>query len=400
MLQRALALALLTCCGAMVLYCSLRAKLPPLVTIQGTILDAASMKPLANATVSSPGNNTTSSNVDGHYQIRVPVGLRQLTFNASDHAKVQKVVVIRKPDVQIVLDVLIPKTTATLPKVLAADRGSRLNAEGQELSADVAGNSSISLADEYGNNDTLLSLQPGRIRTHSPVWVDSRAILYGREGVLHDRKNAVQLGVFRYDLESERIDQVASQIATRFLDLSKDRQSLLLADQKALYTMGFPGQNNSPRLIFRVESDHGYLLSAAWGPKDRIYFTVDDSIPLDDRHALTRSRIASVNADGTDLDAGWQRAEDYSYRYPTLGLEGDILFSRFSLDGKEQTLWTQNPGTSRPRPLGIQGLRAVDDDSERHRFYYIYQGDLHLKDTKAGSDWVILNSVKEADYRR
>jgi hypothetical protein len=43
-------------------------------------------------------------------------------------------------------------------------------------------------------------------------------------------------------------------------------------------------------------------------------------------------------------------------------------------------------------------LRLVYRDSSAGRLYYIYEQDLHLRDLKSGADWVIVNSVKEADY--
>ena len=78
----------------------------------------------------------------------------------------------------------------------------------------------------------------------------------------------------------------------------------------------------------------------------------------------------------------------------------EIIFCRFALDGKQQTLWSRNIRTGKTKPIAEPALRAVHMDSSASRLYYMYQQDLHLRDLKSGADWVIVNSVKEADFLR
>ena len=154
------------------------------------------------------------------------------------------------------------------------------------------------------------------------------------------------------------------------------------------------------RRIFSLGRDRGFLLSVLWGPDDRIYFTVDDSIQIDERHYLSRSRIGSVKPDGTDLNPNWAGDAEHSYRYPVRGEAQEILYSRFNLDGKEQTLWSRDLRTGKAKQAFEPGLRMVYKDPKASRLYYIYQQNLHFRNLQSGTDLVILNSVREADYLR
>jgi hypothetical protein len=282
---------------------------------------------------------------------------------------------------------------------LALDRGSRVSQHGKDLDSDVHADSSISLADEYGNHDQLLSLNIGNTRVHSPVWLNTTTIAFGKEGVIHHPENSKLLGVFQFDTDSSRIQQITSEVGAHFLSKSPRKDALAIASQKDLYIMASLSNPASRRRIFGLDANKGFLLSIAWAPDDRIYFTVDDSVQLDDRHYLSRSRIASIKADGTDLKTDWASDPQFSYRYPSA--EGaEIMFCRFALDGTQQKLWSRNIRTGKTVPVAEPALRAVHVDSSASRLYYIYQQDLHLRDLKSGADWVIVNSVKEADYLR
>jgi hypothetical protein len=369
---------------------------PDAATVAGTVLDAHSMAPLPGVDISWKSHKVTSDSA-GRYEIRLPAGVREISFAAPNRPLVRKIIIVREPGARVRQDALIPGSPETPRKVLALDRGSRTARKGKDLDSDVSGDSSISLADEYGNHDQLLGLQTGRMRVHSPVWLGPETIAFAKAGVIHDPKKSVLLGVFQYRTDSGAIRQIASGIGAQFLSKAPRKEALAIAGQKDLYIMDSLTDPTSVRRIFGVAANRGFLLSVAWAPDDRIYFTVEDSIQLDDRHFLSRSRIASIKADGTGLEPDWASDTQYSYRYP-VAHGADILFCRFALDGTQQTLWNRNIRTGQTKPVLEPGLRAVHTGSGR--VYYIYKQDLHLRDVKSGADWVIVNSVTEASYLR
>ena len=376
-----------------------RRQQPRSVVITGVVLDPASMKPLTGVAIAW-GTQKTQSDPSGRYEISVPVGIRELTFTLPGRPSVSKLLIVRQPAPPVTQDVLLPADPETPRKVLALDRGSRLGPGGKELESDVAADSTLSLADEYGNHDQLLNLKTGRMRVHSPIWQSPSTVLFGREGVLHRQESLKALGVFQFQLGSGTIQQIASETSAHFLSKSPKGDSLAVADQKDLYIMDSVSKASALRRIFSLGRDQGFLLSVLWGPDDRVYFTVDDSVPVDERHSLSRSRIASVKPDGSDLNASWAGDAEHSYRYPVRGEGQEILFARFNLDGKEQTLWSRDLRTGKTKPLFQPGLRMVYQDPKGNRLYYIYQQNLHFRNLKSGTDLVILNSVREADYLR
>ncbi|MGH9425966.1 MAG: carboxypeptidase-like regulatory domain-containing protein, partial [Terriglobia bacterium] len=372
-----------------------RRQQPDLVIIMGTVLDPGSMTPLPGVEVSWRSQKVTSDKA-GHYEIQLPAGVREISFSAPDRPRVRKVLIVRQPGSRVRQDVLLPNSPGTPRKVLALDRGSRVGQHGKDLDSDISADSSISLADEYGNHDQLLTLNIGKPRVHSPVWLNATTIAFGKEGVLHHPENLRLLGVFQFQTDSARIQQVASEVGAHFLSKSPQKEALAIASQKDLYIIESLANPASLRRIFGLGANNGFLLSVFWGPDDQIFFTVDDSVQLDDRHYLSKSRIASMKADGTDLKPDWASDPQYSYRYPMRGEGAEIIFCRFALDGKQQTLWSRNLRTGKTKLVAEPALRAVHMDSSASRLYYIYQQNLHLRDLKSGADWVIVNSVKEA----
>jgi hypothetical protein len=76
------------------------------------------------------------------------------------------------------------------------------------------------------------------------------------------------------------------------------------------------------------------------------------------------------------------------------------MFGRFALDGKQQTLWSRNIRTGTMQAVAEPALRPIHIDSTGSRLYYVYQQDLHLRNLKSSSDWVIANSVTEGNFLR
>ena len=374
-----------------------RRQLPDLVIVSGNVLDAGSMTPLAGVEVSWKSQKVISDR-SGHYEIQLPAGVREIVFSAADRPRVKKVLIVRQPGSRVRQDVLLPNSRDVSQKVLALDRGSRLTKHGKDLDSDISADSTLSLADEYGNQDQLLTLNIGRTRVHSPVWLNANSIAFGKEGVVHHPENSKRLGVFRFQTDSGRIQQVVSDVLAHFLSKSPRKEALAIASQKDLYVLDSLTQPDSIRRVFSLGANKGFLLSVSWSSDDRIYFTIDDSIPLDDRHHLSRSRIASVKSDGTDLKPDWASDPQHSYRYPMNSEGAEIIFCRFALDGTQQTLLSRNSRTGKSKPVVEPALRAVHMDPNARRLYYIYQQNLHLKDLRSGADWIIVNSVTEADY--
>jgi hypothetical protein len=372
---------------------------PDLVVVMGTILDPVSMTPLPGVEVSWKSRKVTSDKI-GHYGIELPVGVREISFSAPDHRPATKLVIVRQPGSPVRLDALLPDSPGTPRKVLALDRDSRVGQQGKDMDSDVSADSTISLADEYGNYDRLLALNIGKNRVHSPVWLNASAIAFAKEGVVHNLENSRLLGVFQFQTDSTSIRQIASEAGIRFLSKSPQNDALAIAGDKELYVVESLSHSTPPRRIFGLDPHKGFILSIAWASDDRIYFTVDDPVQLDDRHYLSRSRIASIKADGADLKPDWASDPQYSYRYPMNAPDSEIIFCRFALDGTRQTLWSRDIRTGKTQPVAESALRSVYMDSNASRLYYIYQQDLHLRDLKSGADWVIVNSVKEADYLR
>jgi len=367
---------------------------PAIVT--GVVLDAGTLRPLPGVTVSWKSHSATSDKA-GRYQLEVMAGVRELIFSARDRSAVNKMLLIRNAGSRVRLDAMLPKPGGAGGKVLVLDRGSRAGEHGRDLASDVAADSSISLADEFGNNDQILQLKTGSDRVHSPVWITRERIAFAKEG-LHEPQSSKRQGVFEFQSNAALIQPLAAETGIRFLSKPAQRESLAIGGDKDLYVLDSLSKPAALRRIFGLGAREGFVLSIFWAMDDRIYFTVDDRVPLDDRHYLTRSRIGSVKPDGADLKTDWASDPGYSFRYPAMGENGAILFGRFDLDGKHQGLWSRGPANEKMTAVAAPALRAIHIESGR--LYYIYQQDLHLRILGTGDDWVIVNSVRDGDYLR
>jgi hypothetical protein len=279
-----------------------RRRHPDMVVITGTVLDAGSMTPLPGVEVSWRSQRAASDNI-GRYEIELPVGVREIAFSRPDRPRVRKVLIVRQSGSPVRQDVLLPVSRGTPQEVLALDRGSRVGRLGKDLDSDISADSTISLADEYGNDDQLLTLNIGKSRVHSPVWLNAATLAFGEEGLIQGDSRLP--GVFQFQIDSKRIRQIAFGIDVNFLSKSPWKDMLAIADQKDLYVMDSLSNPASLRRVFGLDNNKGFLLSIAWAPDDRIYLTIDDPVQLDDRHYLSRSMIASVKADGTDFKPDW-----------------------------------------------------------------------------------------------
>lgn len=362
--------------------------------VTGTVVDSDSARPLPGVGVSWRSQQVTTDRT-GHYEIRVPVGIRTISVSRAHRPSLKKSLIIQEVGTPLIQDVLLPGSPRELRKVLVLNRGARA---GRDLSSDVPATSTISLADAYGNQDEFIALNSGKYGIHSPIWLNATTIAFAKGGMAHDSSHSNQLGVFQYQASSAKIQQVTTDLGAKFLSKAPQKEALAIATDKGVYILDTISKRASPRRVFKLDPEKGFLLSVAWAFDDRIYFTVDDSIPLDDRHYLTRSRIASIRPDGEDLNATSAAEPNYSFRYPTSMNSGEILFSRFALDGKQQTLWSRSLTTGQNTFLMEPVLRAVYLDTAGNRLYYIYRHALHLRDLRTGADWVIVNSVEEADY--
>jgi hypothetical protein len=76
------------------------------------------------------------------------------------------------------------------------------------------------------------------------------------------------------------------------------------------------------------------------------------------------------------------------------------MVARFHLNGTGQSLWRRNAAIGKPSLLAQSALHAVFFDANAKQLYYIYAGNLHLRNLQTGGDYVIAISVKDADYLR
>ena len=110
------------------------------------------------------------------------------------------------------------------------------------------------------------------------------AIAYGKEGAPHNPENSRLLGVFQFQISPTRVQQIAPSIDVQFLSKSPRKDALAIANHKEIFILESLSDPGSLGRIFSLEPNKGFLLSIAWAPDDRLYFTVDDSVQLDDRH--------------------------------------------------------------------------------------------------------------------
>jgi hypothetical protein len=372
-----------------------RGQKPDRTTVSGAVVDARSLAPVAGVEVAWR-SQTERTDAAGRYTIQLPAGIREVRFTATGRRPVTKVLVLRQPGARATQDVLLSDGAGR--KALALDRGSLLGEHGKDLESDVSGGSAISVADEYGNDDRLLPL--GKARVHSPAWLSANTVAFGREGVLHDARNARRLGVFQVDVGTGDVRQLASGVGAHFVAASPRKDALVIADQKDVYVLPSLADPKSLRRIYSVGANRRFILSVAWSADDRIYFTVEDWVAVDERRSSSRSRIASIRPDGSSLVTDWASDPQLSFRYPMAGEGAEILFGRFALDGSGQALWRRDLRAGRSALLVEPALRAIHLDTKAGRLYYIHRQDLHLRDLASGGDWVIVNSVREGDFLR
>jgi hypothetical protein len=339
-------------------------KEPPPVRVSGVVVDAGTLAPLSGAEVRWD-KKSIRSDAGGRYQIDVPPGAREVRIAAERYPAVTKLVIADTADAAVRLDVLLPKIPGQ--KVLALDR-----------------RSALSITDAYGNADEAPALGIGGARAWSPIWLDASTIAYGQDRTIHRTENLKLLGVYRFHLDSRRTEQALSGVPASFLSKSPQSGALAVANQKEIYL--------GDRRIYDLPANAGRLLSIEWATDGRIYFTVEDRIPLDSRHSIGRSRIASIQPDGSALRPNWRSAELLSFRYP-LSEGGDLLFARFALNGSRQSIWRGST------ELAAGALRPVHFDRPTQRLYYTDGHALHLRDLPSGRDFVIVTSVESADFR-
>jgi hypothetical protein len=362
--------------------------------VSGKIYDAASRKPLVGVEVVWKDSKTYSDK-DGLYRLAVPIGVRKLVFHFGNRPEVDKSLVIRESAQTVTLDVLVPPVSDSANSyALVADRGLKLTPDGKALKSEFSGDSMICTGDERGNNDRFLQLDLGGLKAHSPVWTDGgRALLYGKEGVAPRKQDVALMGVYRYDVALRKSRQIASGQPIHFVDVSATTNTVVAATDHAVFVVN--AATGELRKVVQEPAATSFLLSIAWGPDGRIYFAVDESVPIDAQHSYTRSRIASVMPDGSGLQPAWAADPQYSFRYP-ISSGNDLLYSRFTLDGKEQTLWSRPSDAVEAKQILANVLRAVSYDPAANILYYLYRNDLHFRDLKSNFDVTLLNSVESA----
>jgi len=365
------------------------------------VVDGDAWRPLAGVTVAWDKQRTVTG-ADGAYQLRLPAGVRTLTFSAPGRAAARKLVVIRDPGKAVRLDAVLPAGGPAPPLRLALNRGMFLTPEGKVLPGVAKSAGTLSLTDAYGNQDRPLRLNLRGFNSWAPAWAPGgQAVYYGVDGTFHKSADRKYLGVFRHDPVTSRTDAVLRGHGIRHIARSPDGAALAAADEKSLYVLDTAARPNpSPRQSFSLGDAPGWLLSVAWGPADWIYFTVDDQIPLDAQRSASRPRIARVHPDGSGLEPRWAAADESACRYPLALADGAVLFGRHALDGTAQEIWLRPARGGSDQKLAEKALRPVWLDEATRRLYYIHMLDLHVRDLQTGMDLILVQSVVQADYRR
>lgn len=369
------------------------------VTVSGNALDPSSMQPLPNVVVSWKSLHAKADS-KGHYNIELPLGIRELTYSSEGRPSARKFIIIRKPGTPLHLDVLLPDSSLQPRMDMVLDRGSRVGQHGKDLHSDLSTDSTLSLTDQYGNGDHFLRMNTGSFRARSPVWLNGTTIAYGSSGFFHDPDGSKRMGVFEVHTDSTGLAQLASDISAQYVARCPAGDMLAAASQKEVYVMNAIPHGASPHRILSLDPNDGTLLAIDCASNGKIYLTIDYSVPIDGTHYYTRSQIASVKADGSDFKPDWAADPHWSFRYPINGPNGTLIFGRFTLDGQQQKLWSRQLTGDQTLPIADSSLRPVYLDSAAHRLYHIHGGDLHLRDLKSGADWVIVNSVDNGDYLR
>lgn len=351
----------------------------PLFAVSGRIYDAVTLQPLAGVQVRWK-NAAVVSDSSGFYIIRLAPGMREISYQLQGRPAVRKIAGAQNSE-NIRLDVLLSSKEDPVGSnhiVLQHPVPTR------KLQSDFPGESNITIADELGNDQRFFQT---KTIAQCPVLDDNQNVVFGVDGVVH-KKDLQSLGVFRQNIRTGKQTAVATGAGIRFVDVSNG--SVVAASYRQLYVV------ESTRLKKIFDAVKGSILSVAWGSDNRIYFTINDEVPVDASHSNTKSRIASMNPDGTELTGEWAADKTYSYRYPAISETG-FYFSRFSLDGREQSIWKKNTGAADSTMVLDQALRLVGFTAQHARVYYLYKNDLHLKDIKSGLDLILIHSVLYAD---
>lgn len=367
-------------------------------TVSGTVLDAATWKPLANVKVSGAGNPAVTDSA-GKYRLDVPAGIHSLTFTATGRPPTVKFMVVR-PGASLRLDALLPAAKAG-PGRWVLDRGALLDPDGKPLAGRPASGATVARTDAFGNQDQFVDLGVRGFRTCSPIWnADGTAIFYGVEGTSQKQEDRQKLGAFRFDLATRKSSPVMQGTGVIDLRIAPTGNVLAASGQRELFVITKPDKPSpNAQLIMSISKGKGWVLGAAWGPELWLYTTVDDQIPIDKRRSYNRSRIARIHATGRDLNAAWAADTAYSFRYACPSPDGkEMLYSRFRLDGKEPVILAKNLTSGAVRTVAAQAMRPVRFEPRQGRLYYIHQGDLHVRDLKSAVDLVLVSSVENADF--
>jgi hypothetical protein len=368
-------------------------------TLGGTVLDAATWKPLANVQVSGAGKSAVTD-ASGKYRLEVPAGVQTLTFAAPGRPPAVKFLVARPGTSALRLDALLPAAKPGLGR-LVLDRGALLDASGKPLSGRPSSGATIARTDAFGNQDQFVDLGVRGFRAFSPIWnADGRAIFYGVEGTFHKQEDRQKLGVFRFEAGTGKSSPVMQGTGIIDLRLAPTGNVLAAAGLRELFVITKPDKPApNSQLIMSISKGKGWVLGAAWGPELWLYVTVDDQVQIDARRSYTRSRIARIHATGRDLNPAWAADMAYSFRYACPSPDGkEMLYSRFRLDGKDPVILAKNLATGAVRTAAAQSMRPVRLEPRQGRLYYIFQNDLHLRDLKSGTDLVLVSSVENADF--
>ena len=122
-LRRTSALRTLGACVALTCACTLSAAAQTTGTVKGTVVDAATQRPLDGAQISVLGTDLgTLTNAAGQYQFNVPLGQIVLRIRHVGYGSSNKTVTVT-PDAPVIADFAMPQVAIGLDAVVVTGTG-------------------------------------------------------------------------------------------------------------------------------------------------------------------------------------------------------------------------------------------------------------------------------------
>jgi hypothetical protein len=369
--------------------------------VLGLVVDASTSSPLADVEVRC-SESTTHTDGNGRYRLRVPRGLRQLTYAAVDRPPVRKLVVVRQSQ-EITLDALLPAAHPTARPRLVFQRGFYTDSMNQDLPIEAGDASLVSVADDLGNDDQGLAL--GHV-VKRPVWGegDDDAVYYSVQTVGKNSDTRFDLmGVYRYAFDSKTAVRVwgGKYRDTEFVAMAPTGDAFVASTNGTAYLVeDFRG---TPKETIVLEASKppnrtGAFVGLAWAPSALIHLSVQQPVG----ESGVQGRVVQI--DRTHPPASTAAGElspflasDNEYLSDPLPLaDGRMIYFYLSGDRSHRGLrLRETDGTTRDLLPGAWTAVSLQGDV----LLYIQDNDLHRRTLTGGQDLVIAQGTAWAAWR-